>query len=118
VQPLEIGFASGQDRLLLWLPMTMTHVIDETSPLSNWKIPEDALQDADATIVILVCKCVMVYMFPPPCVNWFCQRFVCLIKMVFLFEIIVIKSSEEVLFLQNLVTYLDADATIVILVHI
>jgi len=54
VQPLEIGFASGQDRLLLWLPMTMTHVIDETSPLSNWKIPEDALQDADATIVILV----------------------------------------------------------------
>jgi len=46
VQPLEIGFASGQDRLLLWLPMTMTHVIDETSPLSNWKIPEDALQDA------------------------------------------------------------------------
>ena len=61
VQPLEIGFASGQDRLLLWLPMTMTHVIDETSPLSNWKIPEDALQDADATIVILVCKHVMVY---------------------------------------------------------
>ncbi|KAL0049466.1 hypothetical protein WJX82_003049 [Trebouxia sp. C0006] len=54
VQPLEIGFASGQDRLLLWLPMTMTHVIDETSPLSNWKIPEDALQDADATIVILL----------------------------------------------------------------
>ena len=66
MQPLEIGFASGQDRLLLWLPMTMTHVIDETSPLSNWKIPEDALQDADATIVILVCKCVMVYMFLPP----------------------------------------------------
>lgn len=63
MQPLEIGFASGQDRLLLWLPMTMTHVIDETSPLSNWKIPEDALQDADATIVILVCKYVMVCMF-------------------------------------------------------
>ncbi|DBA66589.1 TPA: hypothetical protein ACH3X2_002245 [Trebouxia sp. C0005] len=54
VQPLDIGFASGQDRLLLWLPMTITHVINENSPLSNWKIPEDALQDADATIVILL----------------------------------------------------------------
>ena len=36
----------------------------------------------------------------------------------FLFEIVVITSSEEVLILQNLVTYLDADATVVILVHI
>ena len=63
MQPLEIGFASGQDRLLLWLPMTITHVIDETSPLSNWKIPEDALQDADATIVILVYKYAMIHVF-------------------------------------------------------
>jgi len=36
----------------------------------------------------------------------------------FLFEIIVITSNEEVLCLQNLVTYLNADATIVILVHV
>ena len=35
-----------------------------------------------------------------------------------MFEIVVITSSEEVLILQNLVTYLDADATVVILVHI
>lgn len=51
---LDIGAAKGTDRLLLWLPMTITHVIDEASPLSNWKNPEDSLQDADATIVILV----------------------------------------------------------------
>jgi len=54
VQPLDIGFASGEDRLLLWLPMTITHVIHDHSPLSNWKTPEDALKDADATIVVLV----------------------------------------------------------------
>lgn len=54
VKPLDVGFSTGEDRLLLWLPMTMTHVIDEDSPLSNWKDPEDALKDADATIVVLV----------------------------------------------------------------
>ena len=54
VHPLDVGAAKGTDRLLLWLPMTITHVIDEASPLSNWKNPEDSMQDADATIVILV----------------------------------------------------------------
>ena len=50
-----MGFRTGEDRLLLWLPMTITHVIDDDSPLCNWKSePEDALKDADTTIVVMV----------------------------------------------------------------
>ena len=52
--PLDIGQRVGGERLLLWLPMTITHVIDETSPLFNWKDPDDACQDYDATIVVWV----------------------------------------------------------------
>lgn len=52
--PLDIGQRVGGERLLLWLPMTITHVIDETSPLYNWKDLDKASQDCDATIVVWV----------------------------------------------------------------
>ena len=56
VAPLNIGYRSGGERLLLWLPMTITHIINEESPLFNWKDPNEALQDCDATIVVWVCS--------------------------------------------------------------
>ncbi|KAL3145430.1 hypothetical protein ABBQ38_001675 [Trebouxia sp. C0009 RCD-2024] len=52
VTPLDIGQRVGGERLLLWLPMTITHVIDEKSPLYNWKDLDKASQDCDATIVV------------------------------------------------------------------
>ena len=56
VEQLEVGYETGTDRLLLWLPMVVTHVIDDDSPLSNWRDPETVLSDSDATIVVVVCK--------------------------------------------------------------
>ena len=55
VEQLEVGYETGSDRLLLWLPMVVTHVIDDDSPLSNWRDPEKVLHDSDATIVVVVC---------------------------------------------------------------
>ena len=52
--PLDIGQRVGGERLLLWLPMTITHVIDENSPLYNWKDINQATKDYDATIVVWV----------------------------------------------------------------
>ena len=49
-----MGYETGTDRLLLWLPMIVTHVIDDDSPLSNWTDPETVLSDSDATIVVVV----------------------------------------------------------------
>lgn len=54
VTPLDIGQRVGGERLLLWLPMTITHTIDENSPLYNWKDLNQATQDYDATIVVWV----------------------------------------------------------------
>lgn len=54
VEQLEVGYETGNDRLLLWLPMIVTHVIDDDSPLSNWRHPEKVLSDSDATIVVVV----------------------------------------------------------------
>eukprot|EP00891_Asterochloris_glomerata_P004119 jgi/Astpho2/4119/fgenesh1_pg.00063_%23_104_t len=54
VDALEVGYEDGSDRLLLWLPMTVTHVINESSPLRNWKDPQSILNDQDATIVAIV----------------------------------------------------------------
>ena len=54
VEQLEVGYETGTDRLLLWLPMIVTHVIDDDSPLSNWRDPETVLSDSDATIVVVV----------------------------------------------------------------
>lgn len=55
VEQLEVGYETGADRLLLWLPMVVTHIIDDTSPLANWRDPETVLSDSDATIVVVVC---------------------------------------------------------------
>lgn len=52
--PLDIGQRLGGERLLLWLPMTITHVIDDKSPLFSWKDQDQASQDFDATIVVWV----------------------------------------------------------------
>ena len=59
VESLEIGYENGSDRLLLWLPMTVTHVINESSPLRNWKDPQSILMDQDATIVAIVSQLFM-----------------------------------------------------------
>ena len=53
-EQLEIGYETGADRLLLWLPMVVTHVIDDDSPLANWRDPDTVLSDSDATIVVVV----------------------------------------------------------------
>ena len=54
VEQLEVGYETGADRLLLWLPMIVTHVIDDDSPLANWRDPDTVLSDSDATIVVVV----------------------------------------------------------------
>ncbi|DBB04045.1 hypothetical protein WJX77_007564 [Trebouxia sp. C0004] len=54
VEQLEVGYETGSDRLLLWLPIIVTHVIDDDSPLSNWRDPDTVLSDSDATIVVVV----------------------------------------------------------------
>ncbi len=54
MEQLEVGYETGSDRLLLWLPMIVTHVIDDDSPLSNWRDPDTVLSDSDATIVVVV----------------------------------------------------------------
>ena len=59
VEQLEVGYETGADRLLLWLPMVVTHVIDEDSPLANWRDAETVLSDSDATIVVVVCTSIM-----------------------------------------------------------
>ena len=59
VDALEVGYEDGSDRLLLWLPMTVTHVINESSPLRNWKDPQSILNDQDATIVAIVSQLFM-----------------------------------------------------------
>ena len=53
--PLDVGNRTGGDRLLLWLPMTISHTIDESSPLARWMASTDAaVQDDDSTIVVMV----------------------------------------------------------------
>ena len=34
--PLDVGYNAGSDRLMLWLPIVVKHVIDERSPLWHW----------------------------------------------------------------------------------
>ena len=34
--PLDVGYGDGSDRLMLWLPLVIKHVIDERSPLWHW----------------------------------------------------------------------------------
>ncbi|GAB4816589.1 hypothetical protein N2152v2_003635 [Parachlorella kessleri] len=51
---LECGFRSGADRLYLRLPVEVTHVIDESSPLAPWRYEAGLQEDALAEIVVLV----------------------------------------------------------------
>ena len=72
VETLEVGYDNGSDRLLLWLPMTVTHVINESSPLRNWKDPQSILMDQDATIVAIVSQLFMAAAGHPntcPCIG-------------------------------------------------
>ena len=55
VSQLEIGYSTGEDRVLLWLPVVINHIIDDNSPLAKWKDNVEAiLQDSDTTIVVVV----------------------------------------------------------------
>lgn len=51
---LDMGYETGEDRLLLWLPAVAKHVITEDSPLRGWRQPGGRLKDANATILVEV----------------------------------------------------------------
>ncbi|KAL6773734.1 IRK1B [Auxenochlorella protothecoides x Auxenochlorella symbiontica] len=53
--PLECGYKTGEDRLYLRLPMELTHVIDEASPLAAWLQGEEGrAADADSEVVVML----------------------------------------------------------------
>ena len=54
IQPIDMGYDDGRERLLLWLPVICKHVITPESPLATWSTPEGVMADADSTIVIWV----------------------------------------------------------------
>ena len=47
-----MGYSSGADRLLLWLPVLVTHRITEDSPLASWANMSGFLADADSCIAV------------------------------------------------------------------
>ncbi len=51
---LDVGYDSGEDRLLLWMPMIVKHVINDDSPLRHWRTPEGLEKDASSTIAVEV----------------------------------------------------------------
>jgi hypothetical protein len=53
---LDVGYDTGEDRLLLWLPMIVKHVINDDSPLRHWRTPEGLEKDASSTIAVEVCR--------------------------------------------------------------
>jgi hypothetical protein len=54
VTELEVGYGTGADRLLLWLPVLVTHRITEDSPLASWANMSGFLADADSCIAVNV----------------------------------------------------------------
>ena len=54
VQQLEVGYESGADRLVMWLPVVVRHVITPESPLASWLQPGGTLADADSCILVVV----------------------------------------------------------------
>ena len=54
VMELEVGYGTGADRLLLWLPVLVTHRITEDSPLASWANMSGFLADADSFIAVTV----------------------------------------------------------------
>jgi hypothetical protein len=51
---LQCGYEDGTDRLHLRLPVEVTHVIDDDSPLANWLEADGMARDADSEIVVVV----------------------------------------------------------------
>ena len=54
VQQLEVGYETGADRLVMWLPVVVRHVITPESPLASWLQPGGTLADADSCILVVV----------------------------------------------------------------
>ncbi len=52
ITELEVGYSTGADRLLLWLPVIVTHRITEDSPLASWANMSGFLADADSCIAL------------------------------------------------------------------
>jgi Inward rectifier potassium channel C-terminal domain len=57
IQILDIGYDTGEDRLLLWLPVTIKHTINSDSPLASWANMSGFLADADSCIAVTVGLC-------------------------------------------------------------
>ena len=57
IQILDIGYDTGEDRLLLWLPVTIKHTINAVSPLASWANMSGFLADADSCIAVTVRLC-------------------------------------------------------------
>lgn len=57
IQILDIGYDTGEDRLLLWLPVTIKHTINSVSPLASWANMSGFLADADSCIAVTVRRC-------------------------------------------------------------
>ena len=55
---LDLGYRQGSDRLLLRLPVTVRHTVDNSSPLARWQSGPSAMsEDADSEIVVVVSPC-------------------------------------------------------------
>ena len=54
MQQLELGYDTGEDRLVMWLPVIVRHVITPHSPLASWLTPGGTLADADSCILVVV----------------------------------------------------------------
>ena len=52
ITEVEVGYGTGADRLLLWLPVVVTHRITEDSPLASWANMSGFLADADSCIAL------------------------------------------------------------------
>lgn len=51
---LDVGYTNGADRLNLRLPLEVTHLIDDASPLAHWRRPGGVEADLGAEIVVLL----------------------------------------------------------------
>ena len=49
-----MGYGTGADRLLLWLPVLVRHQITPDSALASWQTMSGFLADADSCIAVVV----------------------------------------------------------------
>lgn len=55
VKELDLGYSTGRDRLLLRLPVTVRHLVDDESPLAHWQSGASRIgEDADSEIIVVV----------------------------------------------------------------